>query len=56
LLGFRTRRVEAGDEAFTIDADTFVPTLEVELTAEWRRVGFVFQRVQTKAVVRTGRA
>ena len=56
LLGFRTRIVEASDEAFTIDADALVPTLEIELTAECRRVGFLFERVQAKAVVRTGRA
>jgi len=55
LLGFGTRGVEARDEAFTIDADALVPTLEIELTAKWRRVGLLFERVQAKAVVRTGR-
>jgi hypothetical protein len=56
LLGFRTRGVDARDEASAVDADAIVPTLEIELTAKWRRVGFLFERVQAKAVVRTGRA
>jgi hypothetical protein len=55
LLGFGARTVETCDEAFTIDADALVPTLEIELTAEWRRVGFPFERVQAEAVVRAGR-
>jgi hypothetical protein len=55
LLGFRTRAVEARDEAFAVDADSIVPALEIELTAERGRIRFLFEGVQAQAVVRTGR-
>lgn len=55
LLGLWTRTVEALDEAFAIDANAIVPTLEIELTAERGRDRFLFEGVQAQAVVRTGR-
>jgi hypothetical protein len=56
LLGFGARTIETCDEAFAIDANAFVSTLEIELTAEWRRVGFLFERIQAETVVRASRA
>jgi len=55
LLRFRARIVEAGDEAFAVDANALVAALEIELAAEWGRVGFLFQRVEAKAIVGTSR-
>jgi hypothetical protein len=55
LLGFRTRSVEASDEAVAIDANALVSALEIELTAERRRIRFLFEGVEAQAVVCTCR-
>jgi hypothetical protein len=54
LLRVGTGRIEAGHETLSVDADTRVATLEVELASERRRVGVIFERIETKAVVRAG--
>jgi hypothetical protein len=54
FLRLRTWRVEAGLEALSIDTDTGVATLEVELASEGRRVGFLLERVETEAIGSAG--
>jgi hypothetical protein len=56
LLGLRAGCVETRQQTLAINADARVAALEVELAAEGRRVGIVFERVETKTVVRAGRS
>jgi hypothetical protein len=56
LLRFGTGLVQAGDETFAVDANAIVAALEVELTSERRRLGTLFERIETQTVLRAGRA
>jgi len=55
LLRLRAGRVEAGAQTLAVNADAGVATLEVELAAEGRWVGFFFEGVEAESVVRAGR-
>jgi hypothetical protein len=56
LLCLGTGRIETSDEALAIDADAGVTALEVELAAERRRIGIVFEGIEAESVLSTGRA
>jgi hypothetical protein len=56
LLRVGTRRIEACQQAFSVDADLRIPALEVELAAKGRWLRVVFERIETQPVVGTGRA
>jgi hypothetical protein len=56
FLRLRTGGIETGREALSVNADARIATLEVELAAQGRRVGLLFERIETKTVVRAGRS
>jgi len=55
LLRLGTGSINTGQQTLTIDANTRVAALEVELAAERRRIGVLFERIEAKTVVRAGR-
>jgi hypothetical protein len=55
LLCLGTRGIETRQQTLAIDADARIATLEIELATEGRRVGIVFERIETKTVVRARR-
>jgi hypothetical protein len=56
LLRVRTRHIETGQQTLAIDANSGIAALEVELTPKRRRLGIVFEGVETESVVCAGRA
>jgi hypothetical protein len=56
LLRLRTGGIETCQQALAVDADARIAALEVELAAKGRWVGRIFERIETKPVVGTGRS